>query len=76
MIEWHMGQTEQRTGRSYTVEGFEDRWAVLEKDGETTFPVPRAWLLSGTAKDEARSFLRRREDRKTTCAGSTLAGTA
>lgn len=26
------------------LERFEDEWAVLEADAETTFPVPRAWL--------------------------------
>ena len=33
-----------QTGKTYVLESFEDEWAVLEADAETTFPVPRAWL--------------------------------
>jgi hypothetical protein len=32
------------------VERFEDEWAVLEVDAETTFPVPRSWL-PGSVKE-------------------------
>lgn len=35
---------ETKTSKHYTVEGFENDWAVLEVDAETTFPIPRAWL--------------------------------
>ena len=33
-----------QTSKTYVLESFENKWAVLEADAETTFPVPRAWL--------------------------------
>jgi hypothetical protein len=42
----------QDTSERYTVESFEDAWAVLEKDAETTFPVPRAWLPGSASEGD------------------------
>lgn len=37
-------KSEQKISKHYTVESFENEWAVLEADADIIFPVPRAWL--------------------------------
>lgn len=52
MFQWRMDIEQQETAERYTVERFEDSWAVLEVSASQTFNVPRAWLPDAVAEGD------------------------
>lgn len=52
MFQWRMNHKDQELAERYTIEGFEDTWAVLEVEASRTFNVPRAWLPSEAAEGD------------------------
>jgi hypothetical protein len=52
----HNGRVNTLNQKHLVVERFEDKWAVLEVDAETTFPVPRSWLPADIVEGDVLSL--------------------
>lgn len=44
--------SEQETSKHYTLDRFEDEWAILEVEAGETFNVPKLWLPEAAAEGD------------------------